>query len=96
MDPRASSSTPHLSWACYKQLGVQEIKDVEISLKWLIETYPFVDAKRIGISGPLSAHGVKAEQLPRLIEIATADICHQTNPRPCKAEDFQKLFEAAL
>jgi hypothetical protein len=50
----------------------------------------------IGISGSLSAHGVEPEHLPRLVEIATADICHQTNPRPCKAEDFQKLFEAAL
>ncbi|WP_411886002.1 iron-containing alcohol dehydrogenase [Polaromonas sp. YR568] len=50
----------------------------------------------VGITGPLSAHGVKPEHLPRLVEIATADICHQTNPRPCKAEDFQRLFEAAL
>ena len=50
----------------------------------------------VGITGPLSAHGVRREHLPRLVEIATADICHQTNPRPCKAEDFQKLFEAAL
>ena len=52
--------------------------------------------EHIGIRGRLHDHGVKREQLPRLIEIATADICHQTNPRPCKAEDFQKLFEAAL
>ena len=50
----------------------------------------------IGISGPLSAHGVKPEHLPRLVEIATADICHQTNPRPCTAADFQQLFETAL
>lgn len=50
----------------------------------------------IGINGPLSAHGVKPGQLPRLVEIATADICHQTNPRPCTAADFQNLFEAAL
>jgi alcohol dehydrogenase class IV len=50
----------------------------------------------IGISGPLSAHGVKAEQIPRLVEIATADICHQTNPRPCNAGDFERLFQAAL
>ncbi|MEO6321605.1 MAG: iron-containing alcohol dehydrogenase, partial [Polaromonas sp.] len=50
----------------------------------------------IGLSGPLSAHGVKPEHLPRLVEIATADICHQTNPRPCTAADFQKLFETAL
>ena len=50
----------------------------------------------VGITGPLSAHGVKREHLPRLVEIATADICHQTNPRPCKAEDFKMLFESAL
>ena len=50
----------------------------------------------VGIQGPLSKHGVKAEHLPRLIEIATADICHQTNPRPCKATDFEALFKAAI
>ena len=26
--------------------------------------------------------GVKREHVPRLVEIAVADICHQTNPRP--------------
>ena len=50
----------------------------------------------IGIVGSLSAHGVTAAHIPRLVEIATADICHQTNPRPCNADDFKKLFEAAL
>lgn len=50
----------------------------------------------VGIVGPLTAHGVTAGQIPRLVEIATADICHQTNPRPCNADDFKKLFEAAL
>ena len=50
----------------------------------------------IGLGGTLSGHGVKAAQLPRLVEIATADICHQTNPRPCSAADFERLFNAAL
>ncbi len=50
----------------------------------------------VGIQGPLSAHGVKAEHLPRLVQIATADICHQTNPRPCTAQDFERLFQAAM
>jgi len=50
----------------------------------------------VGIQGPLSKHGVRAEQLPRLVEIATADMCHQTNPRPCTAADFESLFQAAL
>jgi len=50
----------------------------------------------IGIPARLSDYGssrpvVKAD-LPRLVDIATADICHQTNPRPCTREDFQRIF----
>jgi alcohol dehydrogenase class IV len=51
---------------------------------------------RVGITGKLAEHGVKREHLPRLVEIATADICHQTNPRPVVAADFKRLFEAAM
>ncbi|HEY8049260.1 MAG TPA: iron-containing alcohol dehydrogenase [Ramlibacter sp.] len=51
---------------------------------------------RVGITGRLADHGVKREQLPRLVEIAVADICHQTNPRPVKAADFERLFLAAM
>ncbi len=50
----------------------------------------------VGITGGLAAHGVKPEHLARLVTIATADICHQTNPRPCTAADFERLFRAAL
>ena len=50
----------------------------------------------IGISGGLAQRGVKAEQMPRLVELATADICHQTNPRPCVAADFERFFNAAM
>jgi hypothetical protein len=52
--------------------------------------------KSIGITGTLSSHGVKQEQIPRLVEIAFQDICHQTNPRPVTQQDFQRLFTAAL
>ena len=52
--------------------------------------------KEIGIASNLSAAGVNAEQLPQLVKIATADICHQTNPRPCTAADFERLFAEAL
>ncbi len=52
--------------------------------------------QQIGIAPNLSAVGVKAEHLPRMIEIATADICHQTNPRPCVAADFERLFTQAM
>ena len=50
----------------------------------------------IGIKGRLADHSVKPEHLPRLVAIATADICHQTNPRPCTAADFEALFKAAM
>jgi alcohol dehydrogenase class IV len=50
----------------------------------------------IGISGGLAARGVTAAQLPRLVEVATADICHQTNPRPCTAADFERFFRQAM
>ncbi|MBT9459218.1 MAG: iron-containing alcohol dehydrogenase, partial [Burkholderiaceae bacterium] len=52
--------------------------------------------RSIGITTRLADHGVTSEHLPRLVEIATADICHQTNPRPCTAADFQRLFQEAL
>jgi len=50
----------------------------------------------IGISGGLAQRGVRLEQMPRLVELATADICHQTNPRPCTAADFERFFRAAM
>jgi alcohol dehydrogenase class IV len=51
---------------------------------------------RIGITGTLFTHGVKKEMIPQLVEIAVKDICHQTNPRPCTAADFERLFAAAM
>ena len=52
--------------------------------------------QQIGIAPNLSAVGVKNEHVPRMVEIATADICHQTNPRPCVAADFERLFAKAM
>ncbi len=55
------------------------------------------DLKRsIGLTGTLSTHGVAREHIPRLVEVAVQDICHRTNPRPCTAQDFERLFAAAL
>jgi alcohol dehydrogenase class IV len=54
----------------------------------------------LGIPANLSDYrgprAVTKADLPRLVEVATADICHQTNPRKCTAADFQSLFTAAL
>lgn len=51
---------------------------------------------KVGIEGGLSARGVTAADLPRLVDIATKDICHQTNPRSCTSADFERLFLAAM
>ena len=51
---------------------------------------------QIGIAASLSAAGVKAEQVGRLVEVATNDTCHRTNPRPCTAADFERLFQQAF
>lgn len=51
---------------------------------------------RIGIHGGLAKNGVAPAQVPRLVEVALADICHQTNPRPCTAADFERFFHQAM
>jgi alcohol dehydrogenase class IV len=43
-----------------------------------------------------AARPVTKADIPRLVEVATVDICHQTNPRKCTAADFATLFAAAL
>ncbi len=51
---------------------------------------------QIGIAPGLSTVGVRRDQFARLVEIAVADGCHATNPRPCAAADFQRFFEDAF
>jgi alcohol dehydrogenase class IV len=51
---------------------------------------------QIGIAANLSAVGVTKDHVARLVEVATRDICHQTNPRPCTSADFERLFLQAL
>jgi dipeptidyl aminopeptidase/acylaminoacyl peptidase len=51
IDPRTASGKGAVSaWAAYKQLGVQELRDLGEALAWL-KARPYVDASRIGISG---------------------------------------------
>ncbi len=52
--------------------------------------------REIGIQPSLADVGVKREQVPRLVELAVKDVCHQTNPRPCAAADFERFFEQAF
>ncbi|MCC7326350.1 MAG: iron-containing alcohol dehydrogenase [Burkholderiales bacterium] len=62
---------------------------------WLVElkTAIGIPAKLSGCCAPRAA--TRAD-IGRLVEVAVADICHQTNPRPCTAADFEAIFAAAL
>jgi hypothetical protein len=50
----------------------------------------------VGIPARLGAKGVTAAHIPALVDVAVKDICHQTNPRPCTAEDFRRIFADAI
>src|SRR5262249_28776052 len=51
-DPRSASGKGAVSaWSAYRQLGVQELKDIEEAIDWLCARYPCVDRGRIGMSG---------------------------------------------
>lgn len=50
-DPRSASGKGACSaWTAYRQLGVQELKDIEEAIEWL-KKQPYVDGDRIGMSG---------------------------------------------
>ena len=50
-DPRSASGKGACSaWTAYKQLGVQELKDIEEAIEWLRDM-PYIDDDRIGMSG---------------------------------------------
>jgi dipeptidyl-peptidase 4 len=51
VDPRSASGKGAVSaWACYKQMGVPELKDLEEAVDW-VAAKPWADSKRVGISG---------------------------------------------
>lgn len=50
-DPRTASGKGACStWLAYKQLGVQEVKDIDAAIDWL-GRHEWVDASRVGMSG---------------------------------------------
>jgi alcohol dehydrogenase class IV len=52
--------------------------------------------KAIGIPATLGAAGVTRTHIAALVDVALADGCHATNPRPCTREDFTRFFNEAL
>jgi dipeptidyl aminopeptidase/acylaminoacyl peptidase len=50
-DPRSASGKGAIStWTAYRQLGIQELKDIETAIRWLTAK-PWVDPARVGMSG---------------------------------------------
>ena len=50
---------------------------------------------QIGIAPSLAAVGVTRDRIARLVAVALADSCHQTNPRRCDGADFEAFFTQA-
>jgi 4-hydroxybutyrate dehydrogenase len=50
----------------------------------------------IGLPSSLSAMGVTADMIPRMVEGALKDHSTATNPRPVAREDFEELFRQAM
>jgi alcohol dehydrogenase class IV len=48
------------------------------------------------LSGYAGARRVGSDDIAKLVDVAVADVCHQTNPRPCTADDFRRIFAAAM
>jgi len=63
----------------------------ESFIKWL-ETLK----AEIGIPRTLTEAGVQRSKLKELVDVASADPCHASNPRPCTRADIQAIFEAAF
>ena len=64
----------------------------EAFIAWLAElkAQPRHPGEALRLQG--APRTVSRDDFPRLVEVATADICHQTNPRKCTAADFEQLF----
>ncbi len=52
--------------------------------------------KQLNLPVTLGAIGVKKEHIETLSDLAFADFCHPSNPKPVSREDFKKLYTAAL
>ena len=67
----------------------------EAFIDWLIAL-----KRDLGIPAGLSAYSAKRRvtraDIPALVDVAINDTCHQTNPRPCTREDFERIFTEAI
>jgi hypothetical protein len=48
------------------------------------------------LAGYQGKRPVTPGDIPALVQVAINDTCHQTNPRPCSREDFERIFSEAM
>ena len=84
----------------YKELASRGFTDqpIEFTLQFRLEItgYERLVTYILKIEPDATGRAVSAADLPALVGIAVKDLCHQTNPRPCTASDFEALFASAL
>jgi alcohol dehydrogenase class IV len=75
--------------------GGSEAAAAHVFVDWLVRL-----KMDIGIPATIgavkTARTVTRNDLPALVDVAVRDICHQTNPRPCTAADFEAIFAQAM
>jgi alcohol dehydrogenase class IV len=71
-------------------IGLREHTGVAF-LAWLRDL-----KQKIGIPAGLAGTKVPREALATLPALAFQDSCHGNNPRPCREEDFRKIYEEAF
>jgi alcohol dehydrogenase class IV len=50
----------------------------------------------LSLPAGLSAEGVTEADLDKLADLAFADACHGSNPRPCSRDDLRRLYQQSL
>lgn len=95
--PSAVAKMAELARVCGARGGASGSEEARAAsfIPWLAELKATVGipAKLSGVKG---ARAVTRADFPRLVEVAFADLCHQTNPRKCARADFEALFASAL
>jgi len=95
--PSAVAKMAELARVCGANGGASGSEEARAAslIVWLRELKASIGipAKLSGLAG---GRPVTRADVPRLVEVAYADLCHQTNPRKCAKSDFEALFASAL
>jgi alcohol dehydrogenase class IV len=95
--PTAVAKMAELARVCGATGGTSGSEEARAAsfIPWLRELKASIGipARLSGIQG---GRPVTRADLPRLVEVAFADLCHQTNPRKCTKADFEALFASSL